>query len=93
MSIRRACYDKPHRCPGWAGGGFRYPKEGKSICDNGYIPYSESRLDGWAVKKCGECGTIRLPIYTKWLDPAWLKFWIGMKLTSWKIDREEMGDA
>lgn len=25
MYLRRHCYDKPHRCPGRAGGGWRYP--------------------------------------------------------------------
>ena len=35
--ISRPCYDKPHRCPGWAGGGAKYPKGYESRCDNGSI--------------------------------------------------------
>lgn len=88
MNIRRACYDKPHRCPGWAGGGFHYPKEGKSICDSGFIPYSESRFDAWLFKKCSRCGTVRLPIVTKWLDPSWLKFWVVREIEDWKYERQ-----
>lgn len=78
MRIRKACYDKAHRCPGWAGGGFRFAK--KDVCDNGYIPYSESRWDSWKVKKCATCGTIRLPIITKWLDPEWVSYVVRHKV-------------
>lgn len=86
--IRRACYDKPHRCPGWAGGGFHYPKEGKTICWNGSIPYSDSPFDQWMFKRCSKCGTVRLPIATKWFDPKWLWYWTGVKFRNWKFDRE-----
>ena len=33
MRISRPCYDKPYRCPGWAGGGMRYAKVDR--CSNG----------------------------------------------------------
>lgn len=35
MRFSRPCYDKPHRCPGWAGGGTRSAK--KSRCENGSV--------------------------------------------------------
>lgn len=88
ISIRRACYDKPHRCPGWAGGGFRYPKDGKTICANGYFPYTDSRFDGWKLRRCTTCGTVRLPIHLKWLDPSWLAYWVPSKIEDWKYERQ-----
>jgi hypothetical protein len=27
VRISRPCWDKPHRCPGWAGAGWKFPKE------------------------------------------------------------------
>lgn len=36
IRLSRTCYDKAHRCPGWAGGGMKYAKGG-SRCDNGRI--------------------------------------------------------
>lgn len=35
MRLSRPCYDKPHRCPGWAGGGTHSAKEYR--CSNGSI--------------------------------------------------------
>ncbi len=39
MRISRGCYDKYHRCPGWAGGGNKYAKVDR--CNNGRLiwPY------------------------------------------------------
>lgn len=41
MRLSRPCYDKPHRCPGWAGGGNRFPSEKGEAkygsCNNGSI--------------------------------------------------------
>lgn len=36
MRLSRPCYDKPHRCPGWAGGGWKSSND-KHPCDNGSI--------------------------------------------------------
>jgi hypothetical protein len=35
MRFSRPCYDKPHRCPGWAGGGMTSARTDR--CDNGRI--------------------------------------------------------
>ena len=35
MYLRRHCYDKFWRCPGWAGGGWRTPKTDR--CDGGSL--------------------------------------------------------
>lgn len=37
MRISRPCYDKPHRCPGWAGGGVRSAKVDRCKGDGGYV--------------------------------------------------------
>lgn len=31
MRLSRTCYDKSHRCPGWAGGGMHYAKTDRCI--------------------------------------------------------------
>jgi hypothetical protein len=90
LRIRRACYDKPHRCPGWAGGGFKYAKT--KVCENGYIPYSDSKFDRWSFKRCTTCGTVRLPIVGRWVDPTWLAYWVKSRVSTavldYKIERE-----
>lgn len=44
--LSRPCYDKAHRCPGWAGGGGRSAKQ--SRCDGGRIqvrrPYNAETM-------------------------------------------------
>ena len=35
MRFSRPCYDKPHRCPGWAGGGTRSARVDR--CENGSV--------------------------------------------------------
>lgn len=37
IRISRPCYDKPHRCPGWAGGGCLGAKEDRCTGDGGYV--------------------------------------------------------
>lgn len=36
MRLSRPCYDKPHRCPGWAGGGWKSGND-KHPCNSGSI--------------------------------------------------------
>jgi hypothetical protein len=86
LRIRRACYDKPHRCPGWAGGGFRYANT--AVCDSGSIPYSDSKFDHWLVKRCATCGTVRLPIVTRWLDPSFVSYILRARIRSLMYDRQ-----
>lgn len=81
MRISRMCYDKAHRCPGWAGGGPHYPR-GESRCDGGHInfytPEWERKRFLWIrLLGCDKCDVRVLPRWTRWLDPGWLK---------WKLD-------
>jgi hypothetical protein len=81
--ISRPCYDKPHRCPGWAGGGVRYARFRR--CDSGYISHLTGdehrmqRLWQWRVYRCPKCRVWVLPYMTRWLDPGW---W-GWKADDW----------
>lgn len=76
--ISRPCYDKAHRCPGWAGGGFRTAS--KTLCDGGRIHVRKNGEDlhpGNArlrLGRCNTCSVIVLPYAIRWLDPAWLKW-------------------
>ena len=61
MRLSRPCYDKPHRCPGWAGGGTRSAKV--SRCENGSVRTrvpepsypSELKYPGSARWRFGHC--------------------------------------
>lgn len=69
MRVSRPCYDKPHRCPGWAGGGWEYGRA--DTCDNGSIPIDyESRWWRLKVHRCPRCGVTVLPY--------------AIRLTSWR---------
>jgi hypothetical protein len=88
VRFSRPCYDKYHRCPGWAGGGWKYAKE--SRCDGGYITWTyydvehERRIPRpwylWRFNRCPKCRVIVLPYMSRWLDPTWLMW----KLERWK---------
>jgi hypothetical protein len=83
--VSRPCYDKMHRCPGWAGGGTRYAKVRR--CDNGYINYYTTTRDSnqvkrlwkWRLNRCPKCRVIVLPYLVRWLDYGWWR---------WKISRK-----
>ena len=72
MRISRPCYDKYHRCPGWAGGGLRYAK--RKRCDGGslgsVIDY-DSRWWRWRVHRCPVCDVYVLPYNIRQIDPTW----------------------
>ncbi len=74
MRISRPCYDKFHRCPGWAGAGWKYPKE--STCDGGSLAAFcyEGRWWKWRFNQCQTCGIWVLPYLAHWLDPRWWTF-------------------
>jgi len=80
VSFRRHCYDKPHRCPGWAGGGWSHPREGKSICPSGSLSAQiwrdDNRFRWWKSYQCELCGTRTIPRVTRWLDPTWLWWYV-----------------
>lgn len=71
MRLSRPCYDKYWRCPGWAGGGWHWPK-GEPRCDNGRIQVDYcARLWKWRFWGCGSCGVIVLPYHASKLSPWW----------------------
>lgn len=72
MRLSRPCYDKFHRCPGWAGGGFKYPKVDK--CTNGYIKYGKDytyRI--WEFGHCSKCDVIVFPNHIRYIDATFYK--------------------
>ena len=92
MRIRRHCYDKPHRCPGWAGGGRRYPKPGKTVCKNGSLRWDmyEQRFWRFRFHRCAKCGTVAVPIVVKYLDPFyWVDWELGHVIRNWKYRRDD----
>jgi hypothetical protein len=67
--ISRPCYDKYHRCPGWAGGGWKFAKHYR--CSNGSIAVNyEAPLWRWRFHRCNTCGLIVLPYRVRWIDPS-----------------------
>lgn len=68
--ISRPCYDKPHRCPGWAGGGFL--RALVSRCDSGSLSRVDYRRRYWFGARCPECGLYVIPIILRGLDPTWI---------------------
>lgn len=80
MRMSRMCYDKSHRCPGWAGGGMKCAKV--SRCDNGRIrtrvPYvgvpgefEVPHAKPWRFGYCNACDVVTWPSVTRWLDWHW----------------------
>jgi hypothetical protein len=77
MYIRRHNYDKPWRCPGWSGGGWRYA--GRLRCPNGSLdiynrPLRKEARDHWRLSRCSKCDVRAIPYVTRWLDPTYLWF-------------------
>lgn len=95
--MSRPCYDKPHRCPGSAGGGMKYAKVIR--CEGGYVTFGMSRdkLDAlhfddpeigryprpFALGQCTECDVIVLPFWTRKLSPFWWRDHLWRKFTNW----------
>jgi hypothetical protein len=74
VRISRACYDKPRRCPGWAGGGLHYAKVDR--CDDGYLRgWDEPGRARWPTR-CPKCKVWVLPYATRWMDPSWWVLWV-----------------
>lgn len=86
--ISRPCYDKGHRCPGWAGGGVRFAKVRRCVDGRG-------RLVGWQdgslyagrfwqlrLNRCDTCGMVVLPFAVRWVDPSMI-FWWPLKVRGW----------
>lgn len=85
MRLSRPCYDKPHRCPGWAGGGMHYADDSHP-CNNGSIrtrkpdPYPGEYVypatAKWRFGHCTKCDVVTWPWALRRLDPTW---WKGMR--------------
>lgn len=75
LRISRPCYDKYHRCPGWAGGGTKWARVQK--CYTGYIDVDYSRRAWkWRTHRCASCGVIVLPYVVRWLDLGWWRWMV-----------------
>lgn len=86
MRISRHCYDKPHRCPGWAGGGWKFAKV--HHCDNGRIQIDyDDRWYKWQIHRCNTCDVRCLPIVVQWLDYRWWGWWLT-KRVKWTLEEK-----
>jgi hypothetical protein len=101
--LSRPCYDKPHRCPGWAGGGLKYPKTDR--CDGGRITVNVIEpahvFDGiefeatpghpgahpWRFGRCNTCTVMTLPFALRRLDPTNWRSMLRMALANWRYER------
>lgn len=83
MRLSRPCYDKPHRCPGWAGGGWR--SAAQYTCVNGSIrtrvrddligDFGYPGDQRWRFGHCNHCNVVTWPVaLCHTLDPSWWKF-------------------
>lgn len=78
MRLSRGCYDKFHRCPGWNGGGPKYPQRRR--CNGGRIQVNyEARLWRFRFWRCNRCNVVVWPYATRYLSP-WeiasdVKYW------------------
>jgi hypothetical protein len=75
MRLSRPCYDKMHRCPGWAGGGMRYAKVDRCADGRLHDPKREHIYEGrwwrWRFNRCDTCDVLVLPYVIRYVDPRW----------------------
>jgi hypothetical protein len=79
VPISRPCYDKPHRCPGWAGGGWL--RALVSRCESGSLGRIDYRRRFWRGARCPECNLYVLPIATQKVDPTFI--WWRIRHPRW----------
>lgn len=83
MRLSRPCYDKPHRCPGWAGGGTHMSVH--DLCDGGRIrvrvplegypgEWEYPSTHPWRFGFCDMCDVRTWPWVTRRLDPGWWRW-------------------
>lgn len=87
MRISRPCYDKYHRCPGWAGGGWKYPKKNSRYpeCDSGSIKVDyEDRFWMWKFWKCNKCDVVVFPHHFEYfMSIRALRYRVVRKTQNW----------
>lgn len=78
MRISRPCYDKMHRCPGWAGGGTRSARVDR--CADGRLVGTRNgdlyagRFWPLRFNRCDTCDVLVLPSAVRWVDPGWWRW-------------------
>ena len=86
MRLSRPCYDKPHRCPSWAGGGMHYPKSDEPRDCTGHV-HALGTSDEWShpaagwralwFGRCTGCGVVTWPWAARRLSPFWWRTRLG----------------
>jgi hypothetical protein len=84
--ISRPCYNKSHRCPGWAGGGIHRAKVDRCP-SGGYINAYGERAWKWRFHTCQICDVLVLPYMVRWIDPAYIWHWKIKDFPRWLDDR------
>lgn len=79
VRVSRPCYDKMHRCPGWAGGGLLYAKVNR--CPGiGYVAVDyDAKWWRFRTHRCDRCDVLVLPHAIRWLDWRWLSLPLRLK--------------
>lgn len=78
LRLTRLSYDKPHRCPAWSCSGWH--DKFSSECDASFASFIyERRAWNWRFTHCPQCGVRCLPYVTRWLDPSWLRWYLGRR--------------
>lgn len=88
MRLSRHCYDKPHRCPGWNGGGFKYSTK-EDRCNGGHIVinYNSRWSRNWTFHRCDTCDVVCWPIVIQQLDPSYWRHWHWYRTKMWAQER------
>lgn len=81
--IVRKDYDKPNRCPSWAGPGIipYFFEKDLPDCDNGQSGYYDDDCNLWHFHECSTCGVKTFPIFFNYFDPQW---WLRIKAPRWR---------
>lgn len=81
MRISRPCYDKAHRCPGWAGGGMRYAEVQR--CAGGHVGGGrlyDRPLWRFRFHRCDVCDVVVLPYVVRYVDVTYYRFLLRYRL-------------
>jgi hypothetical protein len=96
--VSRLNYDKPHRCPGWAGAGESHvwaKKWWRIIASCPGQSFAGFLYDlphwRWRFIRCPSCGVLCLPWVTRKLDPTWQWATWKRRLRNWRYKLAEKG--